>query len=80
MAKHWKAEMERKCLRVSMKKTKIMVPGPNLDLLFLPSSPHVTSLSENVLLIRLHRASWPICLIAIIWCQNKTKYSKGMLI
>ena len=31
--KTWKAEMERKGLRVNMGKTKIMVSGPNLDLL-----------------------------------------------
>ena len=31
--KTWKAEMERKGLRVNMEKTKIMVSGPNLDLL-----------------------------------------------
>ena len=31
--KTWKAEMERKSLRVNMRKTKIMVSGPNLDLL-----------------------------------------------
>ena len=45
------AEMERKCLRVNMKKTKIMVPDPNLDLLILPSNPNFTSFSENVLLL-----------------------------
>ena len=42
---------ERKCLRGNMKKTKIMVPGPNLDLLVLPSKPNFTSFSENVLLL-----------------------------
>ena len=31
--KTWKAEMKRKGLRVNMGKTKIMVSGPNLDLL-----------------------------------------------
>ena len=31
--KTWKAEMERKGLQVNMGKTKIMVSGPNLDLL-----------------------------------------------
>ena len=31
--KTWKTEMERKDLRVNMGKTKIMVSGPNLDLL-----------------------------------------------
>ena len=31
--KTWKAEMERIGLRVNMGKTKIMVSGPNLDLL-----------------------------------------------
>ena len=49
--KTWKAEMERKCLQVNMKKTKIMVPGPNLDLLILPYTPNFTSFSENVLLL-----------------------------
>ena len=33
--KTWKAEMVRKSLRVNMGKTKIMVSGPNLDLLKL---------------------------------------------
>ena len=48
--KTWKAEMERKRLRVNMKNTKIMVPGPDLDLLVLPANPNFTSFSENVLL------------------------------
>ena len=36
-----KAEMEKKCLRVNMKKIKIVVPGPILDLLILPSNPNL---------------------------------------